>query len=444
MGQHTGARPRTLRWLELALWCSGASGLGGCSEDAHPPLLADSRARAIEGCETFSYETCDIRDSDCQSELFGLVACLRGESVAADASPPVSLLSEAEAAELMRGDAEAEADPALVDDFSANVRGLELLGLLDPGLISAPSDVVDVRIQSVAAFYQPSTRAVVIIDRGDPLADLDANATLAHEFVHALQDRRHDLGSFLGDVQDSSDRALALSAVVEGEAMLYQLLLLLSYSGVDVKQANYAGLFQSLVTQGEQLASNSGSPMVTAAGIFPYTHGARFMGEHWLQGGHEALDQLYEQPPASSLQVMWEGSGALPAITAFEVPPAPLDGYRFVGDDVAGAWVMFSRLLELASAVDSASTLRTLASHWRGDHLWVYQSEALAAGTTVLWWIDWADAVSATQFAELFGRFHPDPAAIQVAALGKRSRVVVSDDAGALDGWALRLAEGSP
>jgi hypothetical protein len=417
--------------------CSGSWGLGGCSGDAHAPLLSDGHARPVAGCEQFSYRTCDIRQADCQRDLFGLVACLRGESAAAEDTPPVSLLGETEATAL----AQVDADPA-ADDFSASVRGLELLGLIDPGLISVPSDVVDVTIQSVAAFYQPSSRAVVIIDRGDPLDDLDADATLAHEFVHALQDRRHDLGSFGADAANDSDRSLASTSVVEGEAVLYQLLLVLAYQGVNLKQANYTGLFQALVAQGEQLASSAGSPMVTASQIFPYTYGARYMGEHWLRGSYQALDQLYEQPPESSLQVMWEGAGDVPATTAFDVMPAPLDGYRFVADDVAGAWVVFSRLLDLSAGIDSTSTLRTLASHWRGDRFWVYQSDVAGSATAVVWWSDWSDAVSATQFAGLLRRFHPDPASLQVDTLGKRSRVVVSERAGDLAAWALRAADG--
>jgi hypothetical protein len=449
MTEQTRARvergsPRALRWLGLALFCGGGWGLGGCSGDERPPPLSAGRGRPVEGCEQFSYQTCDIREAGCQSDLFGLVACLRGESAAADGPPPVTLLSEAEATELLQGPAEPAADPTAQDDFSPSVRGLELLGLIDPGLISAPSDVVDVTIQALAAFYQPSTRAVVIIDRGDPLGDLDADATLAHEFVHALQDRRHDLQTFAGDADIESDHALALTSVVEGEAMLYQLQLMLAYQGVNLKQANYAGMFGSLVAQGDQLASSAGSPMVTAAAIFPYTYGARYMGQHWLRGSHQALDQLYDQPPESSLQVMWEGSGDVPAIEAFDVMPSPLDGYRFVVDDVAGAWVMFSRLLDLSGGVGGASTLRTLASRWRGDRLWVYQSEDGTSETAVVWSIEWSDAVSATQFAELFARFHPDPAAIQIETLGKRSRVVVAERTGDLDAWSLRAADGSP
>jgi hypothetical protein len=420
-------------------------GLFGCAGDERPALLADGLGRPVEGCEQFSYQSCNILSADCESELFRLVGCLRGEDVAAAGSPPVSLLSEAEATALVLEQGDAPTDAAPDQDFSAAVRGLELLGLVDPGLISNQSDVVDVTISSVAAFYQPSTRAVVIIDRGERLDDLDANGTLAHEFVHAWQDRRHDLASFDGDPDADSDRLLALDSVVEGEAMLYQLLLILAYQGVNLKQANYAGMFQSLVDQGEQLASTQGSPMVTASGIFPYTYGARYMGEHWLAGSHEQLDQIFEQPPASTLEVMWQGSAAnVPEIEPLELMPAPLAGYRFVADDVAGAWVMFSRLLDLSGAREDMDAVRELSLHWRGDRFWIYQSEDAALATAVVWWSDWSDAASATQFAQRMASFRPDAAALQVDVQGRRTRVVVCERAGDLDAWALRAADGTP
>jgi hypothetical protein len=431
-----------LRAGRCLLW---SLSLFACSADEHAPPLAEGLGRPVEGCERYSYRSCNILLASCESELFDLVGCLRGEDVAAAGPPPVTLLSEADAMALVLQQQVEEPSAAAPDpDFTAAVRGLELLGLVDPGLISNPSDVVDVTIQSVAAFYQPATKAVVIIDRGEPLDDLDANGTLAHEFVHAWQDRRHDLASFDAEVDADSDRSLALSSVVEGEAMLYQLLLILAYRGADLKQANYTNMFQALVTQGEQLASTQGSPMVTASGIFPYTYGARYMGEHWLDGSHQALDQIFEQPPASSLEVMWEGSAAMPAIEPLQLLPAPLAGYRLVTDDVAGAWVMFSRLLELSGTLQDAGRWRELSARWRGDRFWVYQSEDAALDTAVVWWIDWADTLSATQFAQAMARFHPDPAALRVEVQGTRTRVVVAERAADLDAWALRAADGMP
>jgi hypothetical protein len=419
----------------------------GCA-DERPPALGEARGRPAEGCTQFSYQPCDILAADCQSELFRLVACLRGEDVATVGPPPVSLLTEAEATSMVRATTEELAEPTDAEDFSATVRGLELLGLLDPGLITTQSDVLDVTIQAVAAFYQPSTREVVIIDRGEVSNDLEANAMLAHEFVHAWQDRRHDLGSFGNEPGIDSDRALALSSVVEGEAMLYQLLLLLAYRGVSLDRANYTGMFQSLIDQAEQLSVTNGSPMVTASEIFPYTYGARYMGERWLAASQDGLDQIFEQPPQSSLEVMWRGSNAnLPSVEPFSVLPAPLAGYRFVADDVAGAWVMFSRLLEVPADVGSDSTaLRQLSTGWKGDRFWVYQSEDAALDTAVVWWTDWVDAASASRFADLLGPNFPVESGVglQIRARGPRTLVVVTERSADGAAWAERAEEALP
>jgi hypothetical protein len=429
--------PALLAALRLGALYLGSLAITGCGGD--DPA---EQGRPIEGCEHFSYSACDIRTAKCQTDLFQLVGCLRGEDLASAGPPPVSLLSEADATAMVLE----QSDPSVAApdaDFSAKVRGLELLGLVDPGLIASQSDVVDVTIEAVAAFYQTTTRSVVIIDRGDPLDDSDADAVLAHEFVHAWQDRRHDLNSF-GDEPDlDSDRSLALTSVVEGEAMVYQLLLMLAYRGVNLKQANYTGMWESLVTQGEQLASAEGSPMVTAPGIFPYTYGTRYMGEHWLDGSHEELDSIFEQPPASSLEVMLDSSGAsLPAIETFDVMPSPLDGYRYVADDVAGAWVVFSRLLDLSSSA-YADSLRELSTHWRGDRFWVYQTEDDQRDTAVVWWMDWSDPISAVRAAEMIASA-ARPAAAQVEVQGSRLRVVVSERGADLSGWTRRAAEGAP
>ncbi|HEU4576954.1 MAG TPA: hypothetical protein VFS67_01775 [Polyangiaceae bacterium] len=433
-GGHWSLTP--LARLRTGALCLSTLALGACGGDD-----SGREGRPIEGCEQFSYSACDIRDAKCQNDLFQLVGCLRGEDLASAGPPPVSLLSEAEATAMVLQDSDPPAATAEAD-FSAQVRGLELLGLVDPGLIASQSDVIDVTIEAVAAFYQPSTRSVVIIDRGDPLDDSDADAVLAHEFVHAWQDRRHDLNSF-GDEPDlDSDRSLALTSVVEGEAMVYQLLLMLAYRGVNLKQANYTGMWQSLVIQGEQLASAEGSPMVTAPGIFPYTYGTRYMGEHWLDGSHEELDAIFERPPASSLEVMLDSSGAsLPEIETFDVMPAPLDGYRYVVDDVAGAWVVLSRMLDLMGSL-YADSLRELATHWRGDRFWVYQTEDDQRDTAVVWWMDWSDPISAVRAAEMIASA-ARPAAAQVEVQGSRLRVVVSERGPDLLRWVQRAADGA-
>jgi len=414
-----------------ALWL-----LGGCAEEEHPPQLRDGFARPVPGCEDFSYRPCDVLEHACQSELFQLVACLRGGEAGPAELPPVRLLNESEATAAVLDAAEEPAAPAVDGEFETMVHALERLGLLEPGLVSLESDVLEMTIGSVVALYLPATTEVIIIDRGRPLTDLDANGVLAHEFVHALQDQQHDLSRFASEPGQDSDGALARSAVIEGEATLYQVLLSLAYSGRALDSVDYASLFANLRGQGDRLALGNGSPMLTAPVIFPYTYGARYMGQHWLEGDQSALAQLFEQPPQSSLEVMWrEGAAQLPALERFLAQPAPLSGYHFVAEDVAGAWVLFSKLLDLAGDLAAAPALRELALGWRGDRFWVYQSDDAEGAAAAVWRIDWRDAETALQFSELYGADGAEPAGFSMVVDGASTRVVIAEREPDLPGW---------
>lgn len=419
--------------------------LGGCGEEERPPPLRDGYAQPVAGCEDFSYRSCDILEHDCQRELFQLVACLRGGEARPTEPPPVRLLSESEATAAVLDSATEPATAAVDGQFEAMVRALELLGTLEPGLLGAESEVLEVTIASALALYVPATAEVIVIDRGEPLTDLEANGVLAHEFVHALQDQEHDLGRFDQEPAQDSDRALAHSAMIEGEATLYELLFSLAYSGRALDHVDYAGLFANLTGYGDGLALDDGSPMLTAPMIFPYTYGARYMGQHWLEGDQPALAQLFEQPPQSSLEVMWpSGATELPALERFAVLPAPLSGYHFVADDVAGAWVLFSKLLELGGDLAAAPGLRELALGWRGDRFWVYQSDDAPGALAILWRIDWRDAEAALQFSELYGGDPARPAGLSIVVDGASTCVVIAEREAELSAWAELASDSIP
>ncbi len=433
-----GAMP----FRRLALGLSFLSALG-CGDTDRPPQLTDSRARPIQGCERFSYETCDVLERPCQTELFGLMACLRGESASAGEPPVVRLLNEADAIALVAQSDEGVSLPTLAVDFQAQIRGLELLGLLDPGSIEQESDVLEVTIASVLAFYLPPTREVIMIDRGAQLAGSVAMGVLAHELVHALQDASHGLAEFTGSLDIDSDARLARTSVVEGEATLYQRIIMLAQEGLDLDGANSAEWFDYLTRAASELSFGAGSPLFTAGGIFPYTYGTRYAGAEWLEGKSEALDALFDAPPASSLEVMRSSDSPMPALHAFRTVPAALDGYALVGDDVAGAWVASAVLLGLSPDEEAASSLRALADRWRGDRFWIYQSTGSEAAVAALWAIEWADADAAAHFAEGFTSL-PGGDQARVEVMGASTHVAVAERRVELTAWVDRLGATAP
>jgi hypothetical protein len=438
------------RWGVLPIALCAATGCGG-SEDRAPPL---GTGKSLSGCEEFSYRTCDILEDGCQRELFGLMACLHGD-VDAGQPPPVRQLDEASAIALvsetsdaleMAGGLDAMQDEARDQRaFFAGVRGLELLGMLSPGLIQDEADVLEVTVASRVAFYLVPTKEVVIIDRGDPVTNLEANSVLGHEFLHALQDRRHDLGGFDAAYGSSdSDTVLALSSLIEGEATFYQYMLTFAYRGIDVDKLDFEAFLADLTSFGTDLTRDEGSPAVTASGIFPYTYGTRYAGRRWLSGGNGELDAAYQDPPLTTLEVL----GSAPAASElglFDPSPVALDGYEVTVDDAVGAWVTAAMLSGLEPIGSRPAPLADLASHWRGDRYWIYQTAEEGDGSVAaLWAIDWDSAEAAAQFASAAAALAPEGAALHIDTSGVSTRVTSVERAEDLDAWRARLAEAAP
>lgn len=417
-----------------------------CGDGERPPPLSDDPTpSSIPGCEGFSYRPCDILSSACQQEVFGLMACARNEAPADRQLPPVLMMTEDDAIAAVSAAAEGLGAEEPSETFGAEVRGLEMLGLIEAGLLEQQSDVISVTVESVVAFYLIPTREIVIIDRQNPLDDLDANATLAHELVHAMQDGRHGLAQFTSSHSPSSDASLAAASVIEGEATFYQLLMMFAYEGVDFDSVDYRVTLDNLAELGRGMTLEAGSPMITATGIFPYTQGARYTGAHWLRGQGPAVDALYAEPPGTSLEVMAGGWTDTPlAILDFETPPQPLAGHSAVSDDVAGAWVVFGVLGALSPELESASSLEALAKRWRGDRLWVYQSDDDAGSVAALWAIAWDDPDAASSAAERLSAWAPEGISIEVSVEGSLTRIAAVENGTDLSGWVNALAAARP
>jgi hypothetical protein len=449
----TAAQPQLGRCTVLVAGMLAASALG-CGDEERPPPLPFRQP--IAGCEQFQYRVCDILTDSCQRELFGLAACLHGDSAVGE-PPPVRLLDEASAIALV---AESSTGAPMTDGldvmgamaapergFSAEVRGLELIGLLSPGLIEDESDVLEVTVSALIAYYLVPTREIVIIDRGEPVDDLAANSVLVHELIHALQDRRHDIASFDTGPELDSDGYLARASLIEGEASLYEYVMIFAYQGADVDTVNFPAFFADLSSFGLDLTADAGSPAVTARGIFPYTYGTRYAGQRWLAGGNGALDALYQSPPRTSWEVLGElGAEEQPVPTgAFATAPAALQGSTLVTEDVVGAWVTVAMLAGLApdAGADELAELPELARKWRADRYWIYDAEA-DGSVSVLWAIDWADADAAARFAALASGLSGDGAALRIDTAGASTRITAVERPEDLQAWPARFSEPLP
>jgi hypothetical protein len=282
------------------------------------------------------------------------------------------------------------------------------------------------------------------VDRGEAVTDLGSNGVLAHEFVHALQDRRHGLATFGEELESESDSSLALSSLIEGEATWYESMLLFAYSGRDLGQVDFRGFFSDLQRYASNATLQAGSPALTMRSIFPYTFGTRFTGQVWLSGGSSALDALYGAPPSTSWDVLLADAAVdPPTLARFEVVPEPITGWTLLANDVAGAWMTAAVLPGLSTVPEAESLLISQASAWRGDRFWLY-ARATGLSVAALWAIDWEDATAAQRFAELASTLAPEGAVSHIDTNGATTRLVVAERAEDLDTWRARLAAAAP
>jgi hypothetical protein len=278
--------------------------------------------------------------------------------------------------------------------------------------------------------YLFTSQEIIVIDGGDGMASLEANTTLAHELVHALQDQVHDLEALSASVAPTSDANLAFASLVEGEASVYELQMWVAHQGRDMDALDLDWLLET----GDDMSREGGSPALTARLIFPYTYGTRYAVDLWQAGGRDALSAAYGAPPADTLEVVL---GTATDRTPVEEMPAPLDGYSVVEEDVAGAWLMATTLAELSG--DQPLDLAELAASWRGDRLVVYR-ESAGDGVVVDWTIRTRDAAAAERIAEIYQGWHPPAGELALRAERGTLHVVVSDAPSDAEEWLERWA----
>ncbi|SHH45936.1 Hvo_1808 family surface protein [Halobaculum gomorrense] len=169
-------------------------------------------------------------------------------------------------------------------------------GLFIVGESTGSSDAIGQTTgSSVAGFYSPTNDAITIVTDSTDAPTIN-NATLIHELVHALQDQRYDLtnATYRAPTQDGT---LAVDGVVEGEANYvetnYSMRCGTEWECVDTPQAGGSG-------------GGGGGPNlgILLTLLNPYSDGPVYVHEIVQEGGWDAFEDRFRNPPVSSEQVI--------------------------------------------------------------------------------------------------------------------------------------------
>ncbi|XYH97089.1 hypothetical protein ACMHYB_56510 [Sorangium sp. So ce1128] len=219
----------------------------------------------------------------------------------------------------------------------------------------------------IAGFYEPEDQTMYLVD---DLSETEAEETLAHELVHALQDQSFSLGKLLRFKAGDSDRLAATHALVEGEAMSAMFDVLVG-SAFQMDEAT----LRKLVAMSTALSSVGDTPLVLQESLgAPYTDGFSFVQGLRRQGGWAAVDAAWRALPETTEQLLHPDKLAArePAVEVAVPTAAALGpGFRVVFDDVMGEQAL--RIAFAAYAHRDAAI--GAAAGWGGDRFAVVRRD---------------------------------------------------------------------
>jgi hypothetical protein len=307
---------------------------------------------------------------------------------AADIGPP-EIITRAELADELEQLFEEEYPP---EDQERDNIALRALGLLEPG-----QDVAELQLQllgdQVLGFYDDVERRMVVVS--DAGLDPEAKLTYAHEYTHALQDAAFGLDSLETDEVGEDDRALARTAMIEGDATVTMLAWAFAYLTPEELMQIGTGA----------VPDTSGIPSWMVEQLqFPYNEGALWAGALTVnptQPDFDALDAAYDDPPDSTEQIIdvaaWPHGDEPVSIETLDLAAALGDGWSEVDATPIG---QASIEIMLAYLGVQRSVATEAADGWGGDEA------VIASGPddafAVAWRLAWDAPSDADEFVDAY------------------------------------------
>ncbi|MEO1482020.1 MAG: hypothetical protein AAFU77_07920 [Myxococcota bacterium] len=322
------------------------------------------------------YSVCALDDQDCVRVTAATLARHRG--VVNSEVPPVRFITSTELFEQDQArDGELSEEQRLGQQRVLDA--LALLALL-PEDYTAEEATRDL-YATIPAFYDSGEKAIYIVSDAFVGDETQAYETLVHELVHAQQDQELDLRSYRRTHSRSTDRDLAVLAIVEGEARLYDTLANIELRDLGPDQVDWVGFFDGWQRDRLDRAAETDVPDLMIPRLFPYAWGTELMYDAWRAGDRLSIDRVFASPPESVRQVMmhpqqappvgsdWNEDGALAQTLVPELPDFELLGWSH--DGVWSVQAMLARnstrAVPVWSPLMSHVTADALSLHYNQD-----------------------------------------------------------------------------
>lgn len=292
-----------------------------------------------------------------------------------------------------------------LEEAADDVQVLAAFGLLSPDF-DLYGFYRELYSEQVAGYYDPETKEMYVV-KGMGFKGTE-RMTYAHEFTHALQDQVYDLREGLHfndeDCEENAEYCAAVSALIEGDAVITEETWLVRYGTQQDRQQiqDFYGSYQSPVF-------DSAPQYMQEDFLFPYTQGYEFVSTIYDESGFAGIDNAFRNPPVSTEQILHPEKypGDVPeSVTLPEVRAVLGDGWRELDDSVLGEWYTY---LVLSAGNDpetrlEASEARDAAAGWEGDRYIALQNE-MKGEMLVLHKVLWEDEKEAREYSQAFQNY---------------------------------------
>ena len=269
-------------------------------------------------------------------------------------------------------------------ELAGQVRAYKLFGLV-PDTLDVRAFMLDLLTEQVVGYYDPATKVLYIVD-GAP--EEQANLTITHELVHALQDQYLNLDS-LQNVEGNNDRAMAAQAIVEGQATYEHIRISLGGGNLAAQLPGGWDRVREMVRDAQtSMPVFAAAPLVLQETlIFPYLSGMEFM-RRFVEQRPGATP--YDSMPVSTEQVMHAPAyfGTRDEPTAITLPDVTGASYQNNLGEFETRLFLFQHLQDQALAVRGAAG-------WDGDR---YVTFTTPRGDGLAWLSVWDSTVDSGEF----------------------------------------------
>jgi hypothetical protein len=259
--------------------------------------------------------------------------------------------------------------------------------------------VIALMTSQLLGFYDPEQKAFFV---SGELSGDEADVTLWHELVHALQDQYYDLAKLTDWQADLGDTQAAIHSLAEGDAtsaMLDAMLKPRGATALDVPE----GLMRAESVLGS--AALTAPPVLVRSLLAPYIDGLAFTNFMRRRGGFASVDEAWRTPPVSTEQLLHPEKYLAhepPLVVSLPVAPPHATELRERFHDVLGEQTLRLLFEEWLPARTAASA----ASDWGGDRLAVFSDDARRRWA-LGWHLRFDSPAAAQRAAEAFARGMP-------------------------------------